>query len=134
MIKAVLDTNILISATIARGNEFEILGRARDGEYGLILSPDILEEFEKVVSRARFGLTKDIIKKIINSIIVIAEIAEPKEKLKVITDDPEDNKFLECALAGPADYIVSGDGHLLNLREFKGIKIVKSKRFLEILG
>lgn len=134
MIKAVLDTNILVSSTIAKGNEFQLLELANEGRYELISSFDILEEFEEVISRARFGFTKNVIERIVDNVIEVAKIVDPKEELDVIKEDPDDNKFLECALTGDADYIVSGDDHLLNLKEFRGIKIVKSRRLLEILG
>ena len=63
----------------------------------------------------------------------MAMIIHPRTKVNVVKDDPEDNKFLECALDAGADFIVSGDHHLLDLKMFKGIKIVKCKKFLEIL-
>lgn len=133
MIKAVLDTNILISTAIARGNEFELLKLAKEGKYELILSFDILEEFEGVISRTRFGFRKNTIEGIVNNIIELAKIVDPKEKLNVIREDPADNKIIECALVENADYIVSGDKHLLDLGEFQGIEIINAKKFLRIL-
>lgn len=59
------------------------------------------------------------------------KIIEPKTKITEIREDPEDNKILEAALEAKADYIVSGDWHLLKLKEFKGIKIMKARQFLE---
>ena len=62
------------------------------------------------------------------SILVI-----PKRKVNVVKDDPDDNKFIEAALEGKADYIVTQDRHLLNIKEFEGIKMVTPKEFLRIL-
>ena len=63
----------------------------------------------------------------------ISEIVEPKIKLKVIKDDPDDDKILEAAVEGHADYVVSGDNHLLELKKFRDIKIIRTRAFLDIL-
>ena len=131
--KVVLDTNTLVSATIAKGNEFELLRKARNNEFELILSLGILDEFEDVISRKRFGYGKESINRAVDAIIGIAEIVEPTEKIDVIKEDPDDNKILECALCGKVDYIVSGDHHLFDLEEYRGIKIVRTRKMLEIL-
>ena len=133
MTQAVLDTNILVSAAIARGNEFELLELAKKGRYELILSTGILEEFEGVVSQERFGFTKNIREEIINNVIKIAKIVDPKGKIDAIKEDPDDNKIIECALEGKADYIISGDKHLLKLGKFQGIEVITTTKFLELL-
>ena len=61
----------------------------------------------------------------------IAKVVEPREPLSVISDDPDDNRVLECAVKGEADVIVSGDRHLLNLANYQGISIVTVRQFLE---
>lgn len=63
----------------------------------------------------------------------LGEIAKPKEKLSVIEKDPEDNRVLECAQESKADYIVSGDVHLLGIKEYAGTKILTPNEFLELL-
>jgi len=133
MTQAVLDTNILVSAAIARGNEFELLELAKKGRYELILSTGILEEFEGVVSQERFGFTKNIREEIINNVIKIAKIVDSKGKIDAVKEDPDDNKIIECALEGKADYIVSGDKHLLKLGKFQGIEVITTTKFLELL-
>lgn len=133
MTQAVLDTNILVSAAIARGNEFELLELAKEGRYELILSTGILEEFEGVVSQERFGFTKNIREEIINNVIKIAKIVDPKGKIDAVKEDPDDNKIIECALEGKADYIISGDKHLLKLGKFQGIEVITTTKFLELL-
>jgi len=62
-----------------------------------------------------------------------SELAVPKRKVNVVKQDPDDNKFIEAALEGEADYIVTQDRHLLKLKEFEGIKIVTPEEFLRIL-
>ncbi len=63
-----------------------------------------------------------------NSVLV-----EPKENINIIKEDPDDNKFLECAVEACADYIISGDAHLLKLQQFRGIEILSPKEFLSDL-
>ena len=65
--------------------------------------------------------------------LYFTHLIEPKESIKVIKDDPKDDMVLECAVEGKADFIVSGDPHLLKLKEFRSIKIVTPKQFLDLL-
>ena len=61
-------------------------------------------------------------------------LVDPKEKIRLIEDDPKDNIFIECALAGECKFIVSGDHHLLKLKEYKDIKIVTAKEFMSLVS
>ncbi len=70
---------------------------------------------------------------VLGEIVRISSIVNPKIKVNVVAEGPDDNKFLECALESRADFIVSGDKHLLRFREFKGIKIVSAREFLELI-
>lgn len=134
MIRVTFDTNILVSATIYEGNEFEVLKLARLGKFKLVLSLQILKEFRNVILREKFGYSPLIVETVIKNVLSICEITVPKENLDVIKEDPGDNKILECAISGKVDYIVSGDNHLLKLGEYKGIKIVKTKDILVIVN
>ncbi len=132
--KVVLDTNIFISAFLYYGgNCWELLRKAKFGRIQLFISAEIIDEFIKVVSRPKFGFNQDEINKMRAIILDLSWLVAPTKKINVIKTDKEDNKFLECALAAGADYIVSGDKHLLELKEYKHIKIVKPKKMLEIL-
>ena len=133
MLKITADTNTLISAAIAKGNEFELLKLVRDGKIKLILSPYILQEFKEVISRAKFGFSEEQINNAVKQMINICEIIMPLSKIGIIRDDPQDNMILECAETGYADYIVSGDEHLLSIKEYKGIKILKSGEILKLI-
>lgn len=128
--RAVFDTNIFVSAVISKGKEAELLIIAHNGGFVLVTSLEILKEFKDVISRPKFGFSKEQIDGIILHIIEIAELVEPDIKLKVIKEVPEDNKILGCAVFSKADYIISGDKHLLNLGKIKNIKILKSTEFL----
>ena len=133
MLKITVDTNTLISATITKGNEFELLRLARLGRIKLILSPQILKEFKEVISRPKFGFSQEQINNALKQIINVSSIVMPSIKVNIIKDDPEDNKILECAVSGKVDYIVSGDDHLLKLKEYKGIKIVRTMDILKLV-
>ena len=133
MLRAVADTNILVSATIAKGNQYELLKRAKLGRFQLVLSPQIIAELKGVISRAKFGFSNEQVEAVVKQIISISEIAITKTMVNVIKNDPPDNRIIEAAVDGKADYIVSGDKDLLRLKKFKGTKIVTSRKFLEKL-
>ncbi len=133
MLKITADTNTLISATITKGNEFQLLKLPRFGKIQLILSPQILKEFKEVISRPKFGFSQEQINNALKQIINISSIVMPSVKINIIKDDAEDNKILECAVSGKVDYIVSGDSHLLKLKEYKGIKIVRTMEILKLV-
>ena len=133
MLKFVLDTNVLVSALISgRGNPALLLDKSAE-KYTLFISKDILIEFEDVISRDKFGFTDEEINTIIEAIISVSEAVNPEIKLNVIKSDPDDNKILECAVACRASHIVSGDRHLLDLKEYSGIKIITPKAALDLL-
>ena len=131
MLKVTPDTNILVSAVISKGNEFELLRLAHIGRIKVILSLQILKEFKDVISRKKFGFSDEKINRILKSIVNISAIVMPSNRIDLIKEDPADNKILECAETGKADYIVSGDGHLLKLKKYKGIEIVKTSNILK---
>lgn len=136
--KITADTNVLISASFWFGNPLRIIRYAEEGKIELVLSKEILGEFEDIIGKEdKFGLKLKGIGKTVGDVIAkmasISRMVETQGSLNVITEDPDDNRILECATAGRADYIVSGDNHLLNLREYKGIKIVTPSRMLEII-
>lgn len=132
MHRVVFDTNVLISAFIYGGNPERLFDLARFGELQLIVSPDILLEFAFVLEE-KFAWEEDDIAEAIKAIGYSSELVKPTEKLEVVSDDDADNRILECALAGSAGFIVSGDHHLLDLTEYKGVKIVRPKDLLRRL-
>ncbi len=86
-----------------------------------------------MISRKKFGFIKEEVNTIIESIISFSEVVNPDIKLDVIKSDPDDNKILECAVACGAFYVVSGDRHLLDLKEYGKIKIITPKAALDML-
>jgi len=133
MLRAVLDTNAFVSAVIAKGNESELLMAAHRGDFKLVTSLEILNEFKDVISRPKFGFSKEQIQNVLLHIIEAAEIVQPNIKLDIVKEDPDDNKIIECAVFSKADFIVSGDRHLLKLKRTDGIAIIRSAELLNQL-
>lgn len=133
MLKIIADTNVLVSAFITFGNEYEVLKLAKLEQIKIILSLELLEEFNNVIAREKFGFSKEQIGNFTKQILDITEIISSSSKIDVIKEDIEDNKILGAAVDGKVDYIVSGDEHLLKLREFRSIKIINAKEFLSLM-
>ncbi len=128
--KIVLDTNILISALGWKGNPNEIFRRVADGDFELIISQKQLEELKEVMDYPKFTFTEGQKSKFIAILLEIAKVVEISEKLKVIKEDPDDDIILETAVENNADFIISGDDHLLNLKKYNNVKIVTAAEFL----
>ncbi len=129
--RLVVDTNIMISALGWRGQEYTLMNMIFEGEADLYFSPEILSEFQKVAKRPRFGFTGDDIEEYIVALLEIGTLVVPENRVEIIKVDLSDNMFLECALEVNADYLVSGDEHLLKLKEFKSTRIVKAGKVLQ---
>ena len=104
----------------------------RAGKFTLVTSLEAVSEIIKVLKDFKIKLSDDMIKEWVDLIIRNSIIAEPKEKIEVVKDDSKDNIFIETAVAGNVDYIVSQDNPLLKLKEFKGIKIITPEEFNKI--
>ncbi|HIH39457.1 TPA: putative toxin-antitoxin system toxin component, PIN family [Candidatus Woesearchaeota archaeon] len=131
--RVVLDTNILVSAAICDGSQAEIIRKAHDGVIKLVISSEIINELSKVLSRPKFKFSREQIESYVSHLVEAAEIVEPDIELNIIKEDPSDDRILECAVFGDVDYIVSGDSHILNLKEIKNIPIITSRKFLEVI-
>ena len=138
MIRAALDANVFVSAVLSpRGNPAKILAAWRAERFHLVISSAILEEIErvfhypKVVARHRWP--KEKIRAFIEDLAHLAILVPAERTLTVISEDPSDNRYLECAIAGEAEYIVSGDRHLLQLGAYREIRILMPRAFLDVL-
>jgi putative PIN family toxin of toxin-antitoxin system len=131
--KIVLDANILISAFFWGGNPRKVLERVITQKDELFISKDILEETENVMRRPKFHANKEDIDYFINSLEEIGNKIIPKKLTKFGSRDRTDNKYIECSLTVNADYIISGDIHLLEIKEYGKIKIVSAKEYLGII-
>ncbi|MBI3443724.1 putative toxin-antitoxin system toxin component, PIN family [Candidatus Woesebacteria bacterium] len=141
MIRAVLDTNILVSAIITKkaSPPLQLYKAFTTQQFLLITSPSILAEAEDVINREKViryhkrtpEQRREVMELLVKLSYVTLEAVLP-EKI-IIKRDPQDDKFLHAAQEAHADYIVSGDHHLLDLKEHEGIKIVTPYDFLSIL-
>jgi hypothetical protein len=131
-VNVVVDTNVFISSLInPAGTPGKIVDLWKVGRISLCLSQEILHEYLEVI--ARLGISDD------PAVATLLKIFESRgnqvyvsetSALTVIENDPEDNKFLECAIAARAQYVISGDRHLLKLREFQGIRVLTPAAFI----
>ena len=131
--KIVCDTNVLISGVLFGGHARKILQLASRGVLINFLSPDILREVEDVLRRSRFGLRPDHVLEIVALFKDTFEIVIPSLRVQAIQSDPEDNHVIEAALAARAEFIISGDKHLLKLTEWKGLHVVSPGQFIETI-
>jgi uncharacterized protein len=132
-ITAVFDTNILFSATGWRGNPFQCVERARVGEIQAVTCPELVGELaEKLELRLHFS-AEQVAETLADYLGFLRMVQIPKV-LNAVPRDAEDNKALECAIEGQAQYVVSGDNDLLVLKEFRGIPIVRASDFLKALA
>ena len=129
--KIVCDTNILISGILFGGKPREILRLCASGTVVNCISPDILKEVEEVLLRPKFGLKETQVYEIIRLFRDTFTLVSSDRRLSIVTADPDDNRILEAALATKADAIVSGDAHLLDLVNWKGIPVISADTFLK---
>ena len=127
-----LDTNILISALGWKGKPSVIFEKCLHGELELVTSPSQIEELKKVIDYPKFNFTEEQKARFISIILEIAVMVEIPGKVKVVEEDPDDNAMLETAIVGNVDYLISGDPHLLKLREYAKVKIVTASKFLGV--
>jgi putative PIN family toxin of toxin-antitoxin system len=135
--RAVVDTSVLVRAVIRpTGAAGPVLMRLRRGDYSLLYAQSLLEELVDVLNRPRirdkYGLTDEDIQAVVGLILLRGEAVEPQERVAACRD-PRDDKFLEVAVAGEADAIVTADQDLLELHPFAGIPILSPAAFLQML-
>ncbi len=126
----VFDTNVLISATLWDGSVAQkLLFRLISAGIKIFSSPEILSEYQKVLQK-EFGYTADEVAHIMEKVMAFVSVVEPTVKVKVVKDDSEDDKIIECALASSSRHIISYDKHLLRLKEYGEINIIKPEEAL----
>lgn len=140
MIRAVLDTNIIVSGLLWRGFPGKALNAARAGRFRSLTSERLITELEDVLSRPKFVRDLSHIGETVESFLendyrLLAQVIETPQVLRVVASDPDDDAVIACATAGKADYIVSGDRHLLSLGHYQAIEIIPVAQFVtDILG
>ena len=129
MRRLVLDTNVLISAYGFGGKPADLMRAILDGDYELVTSPALLTELADKLYDV-LGYDDEHVRDAIAQLARISVIARPEPTLHLLADEA-DNRVLECALAGDADAIVSGDHHLLDLGAYEGVTIVRVAALLD---
>jgi putative PIN family toxin of toxin-antitoxin system len=130
-LKIVLDTNVFISGVFFTGPPYKILKAWRDGRIQILISEEIIEEYRRVgelLSKQFFDIEFG---QILQLLTINAEFVQPLKLTARVCEDPDDDKFLECAISGKSNLIVSGDKHLLKVSGHKGIEIINPRNFVD---
>lgn len=135
MRKVVLDTNVLISGVIATGHSSRIVDAVRKEELKLVTSAHMLEEFSDVISRRhiarKYPKAAEKAEDLLDFLRAFADIVLGQPGETQISEDRDDDYVLACASEGDAEYIISGDPHLLNLKIYNNIPILSPREFTE---
>ena len=129
--KVVLDTNVFISGVFFSGPPNKILKGWRDGRFTLVLSPEILEEYQRVAEALSKKYPPVDMTELLELIVVEADMIQAGPLKEPVSADPDDDKFIACALASGARLIVSGDKHLLDVDGYGGIEVLKPRAFVD---
>lgn len=135
MIRIVLDTNVLVSIALP-GSRLQLLVELwKKRRFRLLISSEIFDEYLRVLTYPKFHLSTEDIRGILREdLLPYAERVKITSQINAIKSDRSDNKFLACAIDGHANFIVSGDHHLLSLRQFCSIPILTARQFLDKMG
>jgi len=136
IIKAVVDTNVLVSGLFVQSGSIAVLMKLwAERGFHLITSEAILLELyctlHKLTIQRHFNPSEEAIMEYLKTIRKTAIITQGLYQTDRVKKDPSDNKFLACAIEGKADYIVSGDKHLKEIKQFHGVQIVDARDFIE---
>ena len=131
--RIVLDTNVVVSAILFGGKPQEILEAALAGDFRLCISEPMVVELQGVLQRPKFEFNRQIVQSIVSEITLLAEWVTPTKHFELVEDDPADNDVIDCAVEANADFLISGDRHLLQLGMCVNIQIVSSDSFIKIL-
>ncbi len=133
VIRAVLDTNVVVSALLFEGQASRLVPFWQQRRFLPIISKPILQEYLRVFAYPKFHLTAIEVRLVLEEILPFVEVATPRKKVQATLRDPTDQPFLECAISGKARYLVSGDDDLLSVKLFQNVRLVSVAEFLAIL-
>lgn len=131
MTRVVLDTNVFVSAFLLPGRLNRIVRLVLEKSFVWLLSNGILEEYAAVAARPLYRLEDEELESLLYQIKEHAEWVRVHSAFSVVKEDPADDKFLACTVDGRADCIVTGDRHLLHLKNFHGVRIQPPAEFLK---
>lgn len=129
--KVILDTNVFVSGIFFSGPPYRILQAWRDDKIQLIVSPEILEEYRRVGEILAEDHPTISLSPWVELVVQQASIFSTLPLSQPISDDPDDDKFLACALASKSKMIISGDKHLLKVSGYQGVEVLKPRDFLD---
>lgn len=129
--KVVIDTNVFISGVFFSGPPYQILKAWRNGDLKIVISLEILDEYYRVGEELSIQFPGADLNPILELITIKAELVKAARLDEAVCDDPDDDKFFACAIAGGADLIISGDKHLLKMSGYQGIKVVRPRQFVD---
>jgi len=132
--RIVVDSNVVISGFLFGGTPARVLGAVVEGKARGFTSLPILDEVRGVLQRPKFGLAPEQVLSFVEEFHLLCEVIAPRTGVRVIAEDPADDRILECAVEAKADVIVSGDSHLLELREWRSIGILSPTDFMKDIG
>ena len=137
MARVVVDTNVVVSAAISLdGNPALIFEMIISEEVQNFTTQEIIKEIKDVLQRPKIAMRLSSTEQefIVNTFTKFSKKINPAVRFHQVQADPDDDKFLDCAVSASAEYIISGDGHLLRLKEFMDIKIVTPAEFIKIMN
>lgn len=133
-IKVVVDTNVFLVSILPRFSYYKIFEAIQSGKVNVYVSNDIVSEYTEVFSRR---YTPQITEILLNTLFNLPNVffIDPKFQWKLIELDPDDNKFVDCAVASSVDYIISNDRHFDILKEisFPKVTVLKAEEFIELI-
>ena len=134
--KLVLDVNVWVSALLWGGKPAQVVELAQEGQLDIFVSESIIAELSQVLLYPKIvKVYKDdglLARDLIEAVLKVVKFAEVKQTVKVVLEHPADDKFIDCALAAGAAYVISGDKHLLKLGSYKKIRVLSVNDFLEV--
>lgn len=134
---AVLDTNVWISAMIWGGPPAKIIKAAENGQIRIFVTEEIIEEISQTLQYQRLREVYESAnvnrQQLMETVLRAGKLVQVKSSVSVVDEDPSDNKFLECVLASEADYVVSGDRHLVKLKKYGKTRVVTVGEFIKVL-
>jgi len=136
--RVVLDTNVIVSGLFWSKIPGKVLGKCQK-EYTLCFTKETFLELRKTLSYPKFTpyiqkLTFTLEEFLVRLVEKALVISKPSQRISVVKEHPSDNKFLACAITGQSSFIISGDKHLLKLKELQGNPIVSPRELLKIIG
>jgi len=130
-LKVVMDTNVFVSGVFFSGPPYQILNAWQSGAFELVVSQEILDEYHRVGEILAAEHPRIDLNPILKFVIEHAKVYKPAKLKEPVCEDPDDDKFIACALSSGSRVIISGDKHLLKVSGYRGIEVLKPREFVD---